>query len=130
MEPLLSLRLDKSRRSYSPGEVLHCEYQVDAVDPDDVTGLEVSVLWHTEGKGDEDLGVHFFERRTPGEDATELRSLHTFDTPLPNSPLSYDGTIVKVLWTVRMRLFLKKGRAVMQELSFRLLPHAKAPAEA
>lgn len=120
MEPLISMRLVDSRPYYAPGDVLTCEYQVDAVEPEEVAALEVSVLWHTEGKGDEDLGVHFFQRHTPGEDVEELRSLQVISTRLPNSPLSYDGRIVKVLWCVRLRLFMRRGRPVIHELPFRL----------
>ena len=65
MEPLLSLCLAGSKRQFSAGDELVCEYQIDAVDPNEIQAVEASVLWYTEGKGEEDLGVHFFERRLP-----------------------------------------------------------------
>jgi hypothetical protein len=77
------------------------------------------VLWYTEGKGDEDLGVHFFERRVPADaDHGDLRVLRRFTTRLPNSPLSYSGAIFSVRWCVRVRLFLRRGREMMQEVPF------------
>ena len=60
MEPLISLQLLRSCRLYKPGEELAAEYQIDAIDPREIVAVEASVLWYTEGKGDEDLGVHFF----------------------------------------------------------------------
>ena len=79
------------------------------------------MLWYAEGKGDEDLGLHFFERRLPGDlpDA-DLRELHRFKTICPNSPLSYDGQIVSIKWCVRVRVFLPRGKEIFFELPFKL----------
>ncbi len=119
IEPLISIRLEGGQRQFRPGEQLRCEYQLDAVDPADVQSVEASVLWHTEGKGDEDLGVHFFERLVPsdveGEDLCALRRLATV---LPKSPLTYAGVLVKVRWCVRIRAFLRRGKEVFFEQSF------------
>lgn len=119
MEPLISLQLREARRTYDPGEELECEYQIDAIDPREIQAVEASVLWYTEGKGDEDLGVHYFERRVPrdSEDG-DLRPLHRFKTVLPNSPLSYSGEIVKIRWCARVRLFLRRGKELFFEQPF------------
>ena len=50
------------QRVFQPGEVLAGAFQIDAVEPEELTAIEVSVLWFTEGKGEEDLAVHYFER--------------------------------------------------------------------
>lgn len=119
MEPLISIRIRDAHRPFQPGEELRCEYQIDAVDAAEIQAVEASVLWHTEGKGDEDLGVHHFERvaaaEVPGRDLRVLRQLRT---PLPNSPLTYPGVIVKIRWCVRVRLFLKRGKEVFFEQTF------------
>lgn len=111
-----------------PGDTLRCEVQVDAVEPDAVLAVESSVLWYTEGKGDEDLGVHFFERRVPG-DAVDgnLCLLHHFHTTLPNSPLTYEGVIVKVRWCARVRVFLRRGKESFFEQPFTLGRQAIVP---
>jgi hypothetical protein len=129
MEPLISIRILDPQHPYQPGQVLECECQLDAVEADDVHSVESSVLWHTEGKGDEDMAVHFFERRLRNEtEDHDLRALHRFSTVLPNSPLSYDGVIVKIRWCVRVRVFLRRGRESFFEQSFRLgtVPQATA----
>ena len=83
--------------------------------------MEVSVLWHTEGKGDEDLAVHDFRRLSAENgDPIDPRRPGRFSTVLPNSPLSYRGVIVKIRWCVRVRVFLTRGREVVGELHFRL----------
>ncbi len=119
MEPLISIRLRDQRRPYQPGDELHCEYQLDAVDPAEVQSIEASVLWHTEGKGDEDMGVHHFERIAPSEsDPHDVRSLRLLRTVLPNSPLTYPGVTLKIRWCVRVRAFLRRGKEVFFEQPF------------
>lgn len=121
MEPLISLTIDSPRLVRKPGDRLYCELQVDAVEKDELKAVEISVLWWTEGKGDEDFGVHFFERRTPADaEDNDLRLLHCFETKLPNSPLTYHGAIVKIRWCVRVRAFLKGGKETFFEHPFEL----------
>jgi hypothetical protein len=121
MEPLISLCLVGPRRSYAAGDELVAEYQLDAVLAEEVQAVEASVLWHTEGKGEEDMGVHFFERRLPGDaEDGDLRPLRRFRTTLPSSPLSYSGAIFTIRWSVRVRFFLRRGREYLQEQPFTL----------
>lgn len=133
MQPLISLRVGDPRRVWRPGEQLEVEYQIDAVDPQELLAVEASVLWYTEGKGDEDLSVLYFERRTAGEtpadsEEGDLRSLRKVAVTLPNSPLSYQGAIVKVRWCARVRVFLRGGKESFFEVPFQLgaVPRATA----
>ncbi|HZZ27553.1 MAG TPA: hypothetical protein VFE46_06050 [Pirellulales bacterium] len=120
-QPLISIQIDKRQQEFEPGEVLAGAFQIDAVDPAALRAVEISVLWFTEGAGDEDLGVHYFER-VSAEDVPEL-NLHQrrrFQTVLPNSPLSYEGFSVKICWCVRVRIFLREGRDFVAEKAFHL----------
>lgn len=120
MEPVIHVRLDDRRSSYAPGDILRCTYDIEA-SARSITAIETSVLWSTQGKGDEDLGVHFFERRTAEEGTrSDLRGRHMFSTRCPESPLSYDGFLVKVRWWIRIRVFSQRGKEGLAELSFRL----------
>lgn len=121
IEPLISLTLRDPKRVFQPGDTLYCEYQIDAVEAENVQAVEASVLWYTEGKGDEDLAVHHFERCTPSDvEGGDLRELRSFEVVLPNSPLSYEGAILKIHWCIRVRLFLKRGKEIFLERPFRL----------
>lgn len=121
MEPLISLGLRPPRQVFEPGDKLEFEYQIDAVEPEEVQAIEASVLWYTEGKGDEDLAVHYFERRVPAEaEDGNLCPLRQVATVLPNSPLSYNGAIVKIRWCVRVRVFLRRGKETFLDLPFQL----------
>jgi hypothetical protein len=120
-EPFVRIRLDGNGRVYCPGETLAGSYRLEAVAPQEVRAVEVSVLWHTEGKGDEDLAVHDFRRLSvENGDPIDPCRPGRFGAVLPNSPLSYRGVIVKIRWCVRVRVFLTRGREVVGEIHFRL----------
>ncbi len=98
-----------------------CEYRLRGIEGLDVTSLEASVIWITEGKGSEDIGVHFFQRFT--KDALNRNTLATpkrLSTVLPNSPLSYSGQIVQIRWNVRIRMFYNEQQEISRDLEFQL----------
>jgi hypothetical protein len=121
-EPLISLVMHRRERVFAPSETLTAEYQIDAVDPADIRAIEVSVLWHTEGKGEEDLAVHFFQRLSAEEEVNymNLHQLRRFTTTLPNSPLSYEGVILKIRWSARLRLFMSQSKEFVADVPFQL----------
>jgi hypothetical protein len=119
-EPQIELMLAGEQRVYQPGDTLSGHYRLLGVATRDVRAVELSVLWYTEGTGDEDLAVHFFDRFDPSMRSGEISQPQYFGTQLPASPLSYAGQIVKIFWCVRVRLFLTQGKDVSIERSFQL----------
>ncbi|MBR2585817.1 MAG: hypothetical protein IKE64_10355 [Thermoguttaceae bacterium] len=108
-------------RLYFPGETLAGSYSLADFADEAIEAVEVSVLWHTEGKGNEDFGVHAFWRRSlKAGDWIDPRTPGRFSVTLPNSPLSYEGELVKIYWVVRIRLFFADGRQEVVEHPFRL----------
>ena len=125
----IRLTLDSPTAHYQPGERLTGRYMVDGTRPWAVRAAELSVLWYTAGKGEEDMAVHHFERLVDeAARPLDLRVPRRFATVLPASPLSYDGQIVKVCWCVRLRLFLPHGQETVAEAEFRL-GNVPAPGE-
>lgn len=123
MEPLISIQFFGDKPYYLPGDLLRCDYQIDTAEPQEIAAVEASVLWYTQGKGDEDMSVHFFERRVATDaEGGNLCQLRSFRTRLPNSPLSYLGEIVEIHWCVRVRAFLRKGREQSLDQPFWLGP--------
>jgi hypothetical protein len=111
------MRCCREDRCYVAGDVFRCTWQISPLQKALPQGLEVSVLWYTEGKGDEDLTVHYFHRWS----AVRLQELDLevpqyFETRLPESPLSYNGHLLRIRWCTRMRLFLSdEPEVVVQE---------------
>ncbi|HEY4762000.1 MAG TPA: hypothetical protein VIH42_15590 [Thermoguttaceae bacterium] len=131
-DPSVIIRLEGDGRVYQPGEMLSGDYVFESLTASQIKALEISVLWYTEGKGEEDLAVHAFWRLDPDSgDVIDPQQPSRFETVLPNTPLSYDGVIVKVRWCVRVRAFIHRGREVFAQKDFRLgdLPAIKSEAE-
>jgi len=117
----VTIRLDGNGRVYQPGETLSGEYLLESVPPEGVKAIEVSVLWYSEGKGDEDFAVHEFWRSDVEEgDVIHAGRPEPFNTILPRSPLSYEGMILKLRWCVRVRVFPNRGKEIVGQKTFRL----------
>ncbi len=127
-EPRVVIRYDGNGRVYRSGEPLAGEYRLTSIDPDQIKAVEVSVLWSSEGKGDDDMAVHDFRRLSAENgDPIDPAVPGRFNTTLPNSPLTYEGRILKLRWCTRVRVFMAGNKEVVGELPFRLgsVPAAK-----
>jgi len=119
----LAVTLDRAPAFYEAGDQLEAIVEITPEDSRRVKAIELSVVWYTAGKGDEDLHVHDFERETiqPAiEPYAPVKCRHQLSTQLPDSPLSYPGTIVKVCWCVRVRLFESSGKQTLIETPIQL----------
>jgi len=115
-EPIIHVDFDRPDRCYTPGESIVVRYEIDGLDERPLLAVERSLLWYTEGKGEEDIGVHFFDRRSSKTDAAKNLETGSFTAVLPASPLSYEGVIVKVRWCIRVRIFFSSRDAVPELL--------------
>jgi hypothetical protein len=118
--PRVLLYFDAQRRRYEPGETLSGYYALEGIPARDVKAVELSILWYTDGKGEEDLAVHFFDRLDPSASLVDLTQPRPFSTRLPLSPMSYAGVILKIRWSVRVRVFVAQGKDLMAEEPFEL----------
>jgi hypothetical protein len=114
---MIALHADQT--TLAPGEELRFEFVLSNIDLDTVTAIETSVVWYTEGKGNEDLGVHFFQRLT-GDAITDrvIEVPQPLTTILPASPLSYDGRLLKIRWCIRVRVYLDDGEEMVAQQPF------------
>jgi hypothetical protein len=116
----IEILFDEDRTVFAPGEELAGQFLVVPNDGQALKAVEVSVLWQTEGKGDDDLGVTHFERIEANTGAADLLRPISFRTRLPNSPLSYHGQILRIVWCVRVRAFPQRGNEIVAEERFQL----------
>ncbi|MEM8666478.1 MAG: hypothetical protein AAGG48_03115 [Planctomycetota bacterium] len=121
-QPALNLTLCREDGLYYPGETLKAGWRISRVPVEEITGLELSVLWYTEGKGDEDFHVHHFHRLGDAQIRREgMTELCSTQCALPATPLSYQGKLISVCWCIRLRLFLACGREIVSEQPFYLI---------
>ena len=117
----IMIRLLGLQPTYMSHDVLEFEYRISNIHQNTISALEVSVVWLTEGKGTEDLGVHFFQRLTGNSLAASDWSLpQKVQVPLPDSPLSYEGKLLKISWCVRVRFYLNDGTELVAQQPFYL----------
>ncbi|HEX5470639.1 MAG TPA: hypothetical protein VFW73_02075 [Lacipirellulaceae bacterium] len=117
----IRITFDKPAGQYQAGDQLSGRYMVEGSPFRPARAVELSVLWYTAGKGEEDMSVHIFERLVDEPSRPlDLRVPRRFTTTLPLSPLSYDGVIVKVCWCVRVRVYTLQGQESVSEAAFRL----------
>jgi len=107
---------------YRAGGLLHATWQISRVPLEQIQGIEISVMWHTEGKGDEDLHVHHFHRISEHQiRRTGLADQQRIQCQLPITPLSYDGRLIRIKWCIRLRLFMASGKEIVAEQPFYLV---------
>lgn len=111
----VAVRLE--RDSYRPGEELVGAFQV-VGEPPERYSVELSVLWRTEGKGDEDLGVVLFREWSAGGPLFDFDRPQEFSALLPPSPLTYDGQLIKIRWLARVRVRWDHDREALAEEQF------------
>lgn len=127
--PRVEVQFDRPHRQHEPGDHLAVRYRIEGCEEESIRAIEHSVLWYTEGKGEEDLGVHFFQRITDRASLPPVAESGSFATTLPQSPLSYEGVIVKLRWCVRVRIFFAGARDFVSEHVFDVgrIPPARMP---
>jgi hypothetical protein len=117
----LRITFDAPNAQYRPGDRLSGRFMIEGTEFRPARAVELSILWYTTGKGEEDMSVHHFERIVDEPSRPlDLRAPRRFSTEMPQSPLSYDGVIVKVCWCVRVRMFLSQGQESVSEAAFSL----------
>ena len=107
---------------YPAESLLTAQWRISRVAIDEIQSVEISVLWHTEGKGDEDLQVQFFHRISEQAVARlDLGQPQSIQCVLPPTPLSDQGRLISLRWCVRLRLYLSQGREIVAEQPFYLV---------
>lgn len=72
------------------------------------TRLESTLYWFTEGRGDTD-GRRIHTETLPIEEG-QMTGWTQIDVRVPeDGPISYDGTLLKILWEVRSDLKVDRG---------------------
>lgn len=95
---------------------------------DRATAIAISLRWRTEGRGDQNnaivqtLTAHF----TDGPPRTTTRFPFRLALP-PDGPVSYHGTLFRVIWEVQARVDLSWGIDPRAVEPFLVVPRLAAP---
>lgn len=101
----LEPKIDLVREHVEPGGELQGGYRIDPELLGGIKSLELSVYWMTEGKGDEDRAEYYRESKRGAEaELCDRSGMGQFSIPLPTSPLSYEGILIKIIWLIRVRI--------------------------
>ena len=128
-EPLISITLDKHEQVHHRGRRFAANIRSTRSIRPRFAPSSCRFCGTPKGKGTKTWPFTIFERlRAEDMLATGLHELRRFHTVLPNSPLSYEGVLVKIRWCVRVRVFLRNGRDFIAERGFQLgeVPYAQA----
>lgn len=115
---------------YCAGGPMAIGVSINGIDPSEIASVECSVLWFTEGKGDEDLGVanfvrrgrHFWDSRIVQRNPSDQwRVEDRVECRLPPTPLSYRGHLITVRWCVRLRVKRDGADDVVTQVPFHLV---------
>ena len=95
----MSLRIDLDAAAFEPGAEVRgrVDWRPDGPAPETVL---ISLLWHTEGKGTEDVEIVDQVR----VDRPRPQGHHDFSFRLPDFPWSFTGTLVSLVWAVEASL--------------------------
>ncbi|NUO49344.1 MAG: hypothetical protein HOV80_10855 [Polyangiaceae bacterium] len=98
----------------APGAKISGAFVVDH----DPQGVEVSLVWYTEGKGTEHLEVHWLREYLGDElERVDTKRRGRFEASIPTAPLSYEGTLIRICWVLRVRAFARGGGDESTDLS-------------
>lgn len=93
--PQLNIQLSEERHEFRPGETIQGRFSWELEKDADV---ELRLIWFTQGKGTQDVGIIQTQRveRPPmaGEEA--------FKFILPNGPYSFTGKLITLAWALEL----------------------------
>ena len=117
----LEILIQTDRGLVKPGEVVRGGFRILTEAPMPVERIELSVVWSTSGRGDTDEEVLHHETLAQGETVTADRAF-PFQVQLPDQPWSYNGQLIKIGWSVRVRVYPVHGKPWGGAEPFRVHP--------
>jgi hypothetical protein len=107
---------------YEPGDEIAGTAEIEVDQDVECRSLWVRLIWHTEGRGDQDVGKIdeidiFGGRLSPG---APVRS--DFRFRLPREPWSYAGRYVTIVWAIEITVDVPMARDPVHRQAFVMRP--------
>jgi len=128
MKVAIDISFDGDKDVFLPGDEIAGTVRFTPEKPCSLRSTMLRILWYTMGKGDTDEGV-FYETDLTGGCELLGEETYPFKARLPDFPLSFSGTLIKLHWAVRVHLDIKWARDASGEVRF-ILTDAVAEGEA
>jgi hypothetical protein len=93
---IFEINIRNNREVFKPGETIEGEIKWQLVkNPKE---LELTLYWHTQGKGTEDIGItETLKFDNPGSFGSD-----NFQFTLPKGPYSFSGKLISIIWTLEL----------------------------
>lgn len=111
-----SLTIADGRQAFEPGETIQIVAEWSCRQAPE--RAELQLLWFTRGKGDTDRALV----QSIPLDAPQAAERRTIELQLPEAPYSFSGTLISLVWAVRLELF---GAAKSKQLDIVVSPLAR-----
>ena len=108
----LSIVLD--RLVFKPGETLRGSYQLARVETSHLKAVEITIGWHTEGKGTEARGVEHYEAHPAGDSSLDGDGVGSSRRPT-RLPAELRRRPIRVLWASRSGAAFRAGYPEIRE---------------
>jgi hypothetical protein len=118
----IRIKGDASSLRFSPGEQLSGSVEIFPNSVIRCQGVEIRLMWYTEGKGRRDEGVIQTLTYDIKEIGPEQGFNEAFDVVLPGAPWSYAGHFINVVWVIHVKIDIPMAPDLNQEARFLLLP--------
>jgi len=97
---MIEISLNQTPPEYRPGDVISGRVVWTELD-EQTTSLETRLIWFTEGKGDQDVGVAI---SIPAKLTAPEGNL-PFEFSAPTRPYSFSGKLISLIWAAEVVLF-------------------------
>lgn len=109
---------------FDPGGRLRCQVQLMPEKNIKTRNTTLWVQWHTEGRGDKDIGKGNIITVAEGDLANGMPIYQSYDLILPTQPWSYAGHYIQIIWSVQLKIDIPWGNDYTAGVQFVLLPSA------
>lgn len=119
---LIRIKGEEGALRFPPGEQITGLVEIFPEESIRCQGVEIQVLWYTEGKGRRNEGIvqswrYDVKHIGPGQGFTEA-----FNCTLPSAPWSYAGHFINIVWTVHVKIDISLAPDINRESRFLMLP--------
>ena len=94
----LTIEIEADQTSFAPGRTISGHARWLFAEPPDKADLQL--LWYTEGKGDDDVGL----AEKIVFDSPQMSDLRRFEIQLPIGPYSFSGKLISLTWALELQI--------------------------